>query len=238
MRKRSIKVSESSDVQIIKQILAGHTVWFEILIRRYNSTLYKIARGYGFNHQDSQDLIQDAHSKAFEQLKELQHPEFYKTWVSKILINNCIYKLSHGYFKYEQPKAITEKDRPLHQKQKKENIEATIANRELSVVLEKCLQKIPIIYKSVFILREIEEFSIAQTAEILGISHTNVKVRLNRAKQRLKKELEQFYSVKDLFDLKDVFCDEIVRKVFDKISVTTQKKIKSRAKFKAGAIAN
>jgi len=238
MTKRSAKVPESSDSEIIRKVLAGHTVWFEILIRRYNSTLYKIARGYGFNHQDSEDLIQDAHSKAFEQLKKLEHPEFYKTWVTKILINNCIYKLSHGYFKYERPKAITEKDRPIHQIQRKENIEEAIANRELSVVIEKCLQKIPIIYKSVFILREIEEFSIAQTAEILGISLANVKVRLNRAKQLLKKELEQYYSVKDLFDFKDVFCDEIVKKVFDKISLTSQKIIKSRVKFQQRPIAN
>jgi RNA polymerase sigma-70 factor (ECF subfamily) len=220
MRKKSIKVPESSDAEIIDKILAGHTVWFEILIRRYNSTLYKITRGYGFNHQDSEDLIQDAHSKAFEQLKELEQPGSYKTWVSKILINKCIYKLSHGYYKYERPKAMSEKDNPIHQKETKESAEDTITNRELSAVIEKCLQRIPIIYKSVFVLREIEEFNIAETSEILGISHANVKVRLSRAKQLLKKELEKYYSVKDLFDFKDIYCDEIVKEVFDRISVT------------------
>jgi len=223
MKKRSASVPESTHEEIIKKILAGHTVWFELLIRRYNSTLYKIARGYGFNHQDSEDLIQDAHFTAYKQLKKLKHPDSYKTWISKILINNCIYKLTHGYFKYESPKTINEKDSLIHQKEKKGNTEDVIANRELSLIIENCLQSIPIIYKSVFILREIEGFNVAETSEILGISHTNVKVRLSRAKQLLKKEIEKYYSLKDLFDFKDIYCDEIVNKVFGNISGTLRK---------------
>jgi RNA polymerase sigma factor (sigma-70 family) len=220
MKKRFVIVPESTDEEIIQKILAGHAVWFELLIRRYNSTLYKIARGYGFNLQDAEDLIQDAHFTAYTQLKKLEHPQAYKTWISKILINNCIYKLSHGYFKYESPKAIDEGDRPIHQKDKKDNSEDMIANRELSSIIENCLQTIPIIYKSVFILREIEGFNVAETSEILGISHTNVKVRLSRARQLLKKEMEKYYSVKDLFEFKDIYCDAVVVKVFHRISVT------------------
>jgi RNA polymerase sigma factor (sigma-70 family) len=218
MKKNFVDVPESKDEEIIKQILAGHTVWLELLIRRYNSTLYKIARGYGFNHQDAEDLIQDAHFTAYTQLKKLEHPQSYKTWISKILINNCIYKLAHGYFKYESPRAISEKDIPMHRKEGKINTEDIIGNRELSLILENCLQSIPIIYKSVFVLREMEGFNVAETSEILGISFTNVRLRLNRAKQLLKKEIEKYYSVKDLFDFKDVYCDEIVKNVFGRIS--------------------
>jgi RNA polymerase sigma-70 factor (ECF subfamily) len=217
MKKRPATVPESSDEEIIKKILAGHSVWFEILVRRYNSTLYKIARGYGFNQQDTEDLIQDAHFTAYKQLQTLEHPGSYKTWICKILINNCIYKLSHGYFKYEHPKAIKEKDNPIHQQEKKSSSEDLIVNRELSSVIENCLQSIPIIYKSVFVLREIEGFTVAETSEILGISLANVKVRLNRAKQLLKSELEKYYSAKDLFDFKDVYCNKIVNEVFQKI---------------------
>ena len=70
MKKRFINMAESTDEEIIKQILAGHTVWLELLIRRYNSTLYKIARGYGFNHQDAEDLIQDAHFYSIHTIKK------------------------------------------------------------------------------------------------------------------------------------------------------------------------
>jgi RNA polymerase sigma factor (sigma-70 family) len=223
MKKRFASVPESTDEEIIKQILAGHTVWFELLIRRYNSTLYKIARGYNFNHQDAEDLIQDAHFTAYAELKKLEHPKSYKKWISRILINNCIYKRAHGYFKYESPKAISETDSPILQKGKKINTEDIIANRELSFILENCLKSIPIIYKSVFILREMEGFNVAETSEILGISHTNVKVRLSRAKKLLKKEIEKYYSVKELFDFKDIYCDEIVDKVFGRIGVTLKK---------------
>ena len=160
---------------------------------------------------------------AYTQLKKLEHPQSYKTWISKILINNCIYKLAHGYFKYESPKGINERDSPIHQKEGKTNTEDIIVNRELSLILENCLQRIPVIYKSVFILREVEGFNVAETSEILGISYTNVRVRLSRAKQLLKKEIEKYYSVKELFDFKDIYCDKIVHNVFGRISVTLKK---------------
>lgn len=213
-------IPDSTDEEIIKQVLAGHTVWFERLIRRYNSDLYKIARWYGFNHQDSEDLTQDAHFTAYMQLEKLQQPQSYKTWISKILINNCIYKLTHGYFKYEAPKAINEGDSPVNQKDGKTNTEDIIGNRELSLILENSLQTIPVIYKVVFVLREVEGFNVSETSEILGISYTNVRVRLNRAKQLLKKEIGKHYSLKELFDLKAIYCDKIVRNVFERIKAS------------------
>ena len=223
MKTRSISAQVSNDKEIINKILEGHAVWFELLIRRYNSTLYKIARGYGFNHADAEDLMQDTHFTAYTELKNIEYPQAYKTWISKILINKCIYKLSHGYFKYEFPHVINERDSPLHQKDKKDNTEDIVANRELSLIIENCLQSIPLIYKSVFILREMEGFNVAETSEILGISSTNVKVRLNRAKKLLKKEIENYYSAKDLFEFKEIYCDAVVRRVFERIGSGTLK---------------
>jgi RNA polymerase sigma-70 factor (ECF subfamily) len=74
-----------------------------------------------------------------------------------------------------------------------------------------------VIYRTIFVLREIEGFTIAETAELLDITTTNVKVRLNRAKALLQKEMEHFYTRNELFSFNLIYCDAIVHRVFEKI---------------------
>ena len=95
--------------------------------------------------------------------------------------------------------------------------EHVLSNRELTAVLEKSIQNIPGIYRTVFILREVEGFSVAETAELLDITPVNVKVRLNRAKALLQKEVEQYYSRSEVYSFNLVYCDQIVNRVFEKI---------------------
>ena len=210
------KIGISSDEEVVFKVLSGDTGAFEILIRRYTPLLYKIARGYGFNHQDAEDLMQDAHFKAFTALNQLHSS--YKSWISRILINKCLYRLNHGYTKYEQANSnmINEDTTPLYNSKNK--TEEIAVNRELSKILESSLQQLPINYRTIFVLREIEGFSIAETADLLNITEVNVKVRLSRAKAMLQKNLEKVYSYKELYEFNLVYCDRIVSEVFRKIT--------------------
>ena len=97
---------------------------------------------------------------------------------------------------------------------KKQDTEPAVLRREFSKVIEQAVQELPVLYKSVFVLREIEGFSIAETADLLAISHINVKVRLNRAKAMLQQKLERYYSAADIFEFNLVYCDQMVAKVF------------------------
>lgn len=212
-----IVVSSSiEEEEIIQKIVNGEKALFEILIRRYNSGLYKIARCYGFNHQDAEDIMQETHVAAYTNLKNFQHKASYKTWISKILIHKCVYKVSYGYFKNEQPGSdqLSENAKPVFN-QTKMATDKIVLNRELSKVLEKSLQEIPLTYRTVFILREVEGFSTAETAELINTSPVNVKVRLNRAKALLQKKLESFYSSTDIYDFNAIYCDAMVKNVFD-----------------------
>jgi RNA polymerase sigma-70 factor (ECF subfamily) len=210
--------SVTSEEEVIQKILNGEKALFEILIRRYNGVLYKIARCYGFNHQDSEDIMQETHVAAYINLKSFQHKASYKTWVSKILIHKCVYKLSYGYFKNEMPGSnnLNEESNPVfnHSKMATEKI---VLNKELSKVLEKSLQEIPLTYRSVFILREIEGFNTAETAELINTTPVNVKVRLSRAKALLQKKLESYYTSTDIFEFNAVYCDGMVKKVFEQL---------------------
>jgi RNA polymerase sigma-70 factor (ECF subfamily) len=215
---KTLLSSALKEEEIIKKIVGGEKALFEVFIRRYNSVLYKIARCYGFNHQDAEDLMQETHVAAYTNLKNFQYRASYKTWISKILIHKCVYKLSYGYFKNEQPGSdmIYENVKPVFN-QTKMATDKIVLNKELSKVLEKSLQEIPLTYRTVFILREVEGFSTAETAELMNSTPVNVKVRLNRAKALLQKKIENFYSSTDIFEFNAVYCDGMVKKVFDEI---------------------
>lgn len=216
------QIGLSSDEEIIKRVTEGETALFEILIRRYNPVLYKVARSYGFNHQDAEDLMQDAHVAAYQQLGQFEHRAAYKTWLSKIMVNKCLYKLRYGYYRHEAPHSekINEEVTPAFMGQSDRTTEKTIMNRELAKALEASLQQLSLPYRSVFVLRELEGFSVAETAELLAISPVNVKVRLNRAKALLQKGLEQLYTSKELYEFNLVYCDAIVKRVFERIAGT------------------
>ncbi|MBO9683168.1 MAG: sigma-70 family RNA polymerase sigma factor [Flavisolibacter sp.] len=207
----------NTEDEIIHKILDGEIALFEVLIRRYNSILYKIARSYDFDHETAKDLLQDTHIAAYQNLKNFEGRSSYKTWIAKIMVNKCLYKLSYGSGKYEVLHQIVDENSQPMFASKKQSTEANVLNRELSNILEKSLEKIPVHYRTVFILREAEGLSIAETAEMLNITPVNVKVRLNRAKTLLQKELEKYYSKAQLYDFNLIYCDSVVKNVFDAI---------------------
>ena len=96
MQNLSEQTAVATDEFIIEKMLNGDLSSFEILIRRYNPVLYRIARGYGFNHQDAEDLMQDVHVIAYTKLATFEGRSTYKTWISRIMVHKCLYKLKYG----------------------------------------------------------------------------------------------------------------------------------------------
>ena len=215
MQHTASHISIHPDHTVIEKILFGEVALFELLIRRYNPILYKIARTYGFNHQDAEDLMQETHVTAYTSLSKLENHASYKSWICRIMVNKCNYKLKYGYYKNETPTEVNSDITPGDISIRgRENKEAdAILNRELSVVLEKSIEQIPVIYRTVFMMRELEGFSVAETADLLGITEINVKVRLNRAKALIQKEIEQYYSRTELYSFNLIYCDAIVNRV-------------------------
>lgn len=211
----------STDDEIIQKILRGEDALFEVLIRRYNTDLYRIARSYGFNHQDAEDLIQETHIAAYAHLAKFEGGATYKTWISWMLINKCYYKLKYGYLRHEVHGAhMTDQSyRPIYSKENEFQTAEILLNRELSGILEQSIQRIPLIYRTVFVLREVEGCSVAETADILNISSNNVKVRLNRAKAFLQTELQALCARVELYSFDLFYCNAIVERVFHRISL-------------------
>ena len=206
-----------SDSEIVSKIVSGERALFEILIRRYNGLLYKTGRSYHYNHEDTQDLMQDTFVDAFNHLQAFEHRSSFKTWIIKIMLHNCYRKRRKFSFKNEDTAEISDLSIPMYSTQKQTDTTAVVFNKELGQIIESALQHIPLDYRMVFSLREMSGLSVEETADALNISSSNVKVRLNRAKAMLRKEVERAYSTCDLFEFNLIYCDSIVERVMNRI---------------------
>ncbi len=211
------KFEHYTDSEIIHKINNGENQLFELLIRRNNPYLYRIGRAYNYNHQDTEDLMQETYINAFYSLDKFQNNSSFKTWITRIMLNNCYQKKQKLSFQNEKPTEHiqNEKDNPMFHNQN--NTEKNVLNKELGHVLENALNTIPEEYRMVFAMRELNGLSTAETAETLDITESNVKVRLNRTKALLRSEIEKIYSPDDIFEFNLVYCDRIVENVMNRI---------------------
>ena len=211
------ELGQYADIEIIQKILQGEFELFEILIRRNNSFLYKTGRSYNFNHEDTQDLMQDTLIETYTHLSKFENRSSFKTWVIKIMLNNCFKKQQKFSFKNETANNLSDKSMPMFQYQQQNDTSKTVANRELSFVIENALKQIALEYRMVFSLREINGLNVAETAEALNITEANVKVRLNRAKTMLRNEIEKTYTAEDIFEFNLMYCDAITNNVMKQL---------------------
>lgn len=211
-----------SEQEIVPKILAGEVVLFEILIRRNNPYLYKVGRSYGYNHQDTEDLMQDTFINAFTNLSKFEGRSTFRTWIIKIMLSNCFHKQRKFSYKNEIANDITDKQTHMFSNTLRTDGNKDVLNSELHNILANSLQQIPADYRIVFSLREVTGLTVVETAEVLKISESNVKVRMNRARSMLRKELEKSYNPSDLYDFNARYCDGMVQRVMEKIYAIKQ----------------
>lgn len=210
---------ELSEAQIAERILKGEKSLYEIIVRRFNPTLYKIGRSYNYNHEDTEDLMQDTFVDAYKNLSLFEGRSNFKTWIIRIMLNNCFRKKEKAGFKNEIQHDVHENSQPMFTETNNDT-NKLIQNRELGDIIEEALSKIPDDYRMVFSLREINGLNVAETAGLLNISEANVKTRLNRSKAMLRAEIEKSYAAEELFEFNAVYCNAMtdrVMKIIDKL---------------------
>src|SRR5678815_4337854 len=160
---------QSDDREIIQKILGGELALFEVLIRKYNSCLYKTGRSYNYHHEDTQDLMQDTFIDAYTQLSKFEYRSSFKTWLIRIMLNNCFKKKQKYAFKNEISSEINDKSMPMFSSRQQTDTGKRVLNRELSHVIEEALEQVPEDYRLVFSLREMSGLNVKETAEALSI---------------------------------------------------------------------
>ena len=206
-----------SDDEIIKRIISGERELYEVIIRRYNAYLYKTGRSYGYNHQDTEDLMQETYVSSFYSLSKFEHRSSFKTWLVKIFLNFCYQKRNKSSFLSEKAMDNEIIESAVPQFTTVQKTENNIMNKELGQVIETALSKLPLEYRIIFSLRELNGFNVAETAATLNITESNVKTRLSRAKSMLRAAIEKKYSPDDIFEFNLIYCDRVVLHVMNLI---------------------
>ena len=208
-----------TEMELISRTRKGERELFEILIRRNNPYLYKLGMSYGYKHEDVQDLMQETFIAAYLNLEKFEGRSSFKTWVTRIMLNQCYQKAQKLSFKFEKANEnLNEKITPMFESNQATDTYKSVLNNELSNIIGNALTSIPLEYRMVFSLRQLNGMSTTETAEVLDISETNVKVRLNRAKHMLREKVEKMYTPEDIFEFNLIYCDSIVSEVMKAIN--------------------
>ena len=209
-----------SDEDVVDRVLAGEPAMFEIVMRRYNQRLYRVARAILRDDDEAEDVMQDAYVRAYEHLNQYARRAKFSTWLTRIAVHEALAR-QHRKNRYEdlEPKSEREGDPMDRFASLTPNPEQQTSNRELRQLLEDAVAKLPDSYRNVFVLRDIEEMSTTDTAEALETTAENVKVRLHRARALLRKNLAEIAGteIREAFDFNAVRCDRVVKNVFERI---------------------
>jgi RNA polymerase sigma factor (sigma-70 family) len=219
LRINDYRVSQLTDAAVVQRVLAGEKELFEILLRRYNQTLYRVVRSYLRNQDEVQDAMQNAYLKAFDKLFQYQGNSSFSTWLIRIGINEALLRLNA--LKKQNVVLLHSRDVEIESinqvADKQMNPERQMVSHEAKLILEKAIDRLPEKYRVIYVLKEIEGLSTEQICETLSLTDSNVKVRLHRAKSLLKDLLLKLSSTNEVFEFGNSRCDAVVSFVMKNI---------------------
>ena len=194
--------SQIPDETLIKIILDGDKKAFEYIIRRYNQRLFRTGMSILNNDADVEDAMQTAYINAYLHLDKFKNNSSFGTWITRIMINQCL-----GQIRKTRSARNISQDNSINMV----TPDSELHNKELS-------EQLPEKYRLVFVLREVEDLSVKETAEVLDIASSNVKTRLNRAKTMLKDHLKG-YMKEHVYAFHLTRCDRIVDRVLAELKI-------------------
>jgi len=178
------------------------------------------------------DVMRDAYVRAFEHLAQFAGRAKFSTWLTRIAVHEALARQRRGNRNQELEPMSERNGGPMDRLATLEpNPEQQASNSEIRRLLEEAVEKLPDAYRTIFMLRDVEEMSTTDTANILEISEENVKVRLHRARALLREGLYARAGIerKEAFNFHAVRCDRIVKNVFQRIQKQVLKRKDSEA---------
>lgn len=181
------------EAKMIDAILAGDVRLFHDLVRPYERSVYVLALSMLKNEADAEDTAQEAFLKAFRKLGSFRSDSKFSTWLVSITLNEARSRLRRSRAakieSLDEPENKQRHISPAVLTDWREIPSEALERREVRLILQEAIVDLPNIYREVFLLRDVEELSVNESAEALGISVASVKVRLHRARIMLQKKL-------------------------------------------------
>ena len=187
---------DASEAAFVTRLRAGEPDAFEQLVRNYTPPLLRVARRLLGNDDEARDALQDAFISVFRSIRSFEAGSRLSTWLHRVVVNAALMKLRT---RRRHPEEEIEKYLPLFQEdghqivpsvEWMESAETALQRKEMRQLVRTAIDRLPDTYRTVLLLRDIEEMNTEETAEILGISTTAAKLRLHRARQALRSQLD------------------------------------------------
>lgn len=221
MARNSALPAEDSDVELVHGIAADDHAAFERLMRRYNGRLFRVARGILKDDAEAEDAVQDAYLEAYRHIGEFRGQSQVATWLTRIAINQALMRLR----RHKRERVVV----PFRSDEHGHGVEAEVVDRkaespagatlraEVRKVVESRIDELPPAFRTVFIMRDVEEMTVQETAECLGIPSATVRTRLFRARALLREALARDVDTATLevFGFAGERCDRIIARVLE-----------------------
>ena len=216
----------ATDAHLVTRTAEGDHGAFEALMRRHNGRLFRAARAILKDDAEAEDAVQDAYLDAYRHMGEFRGDSQVGTWLVRIAVNHALMRLRkqkrHSVVvSFDQPETADAMD-SVDQLPDDRNEPASdmMMRGEIRQLLERRIDELPLTYRAVFILREVEEMSVDETAEALGIAPATVRTRLFRARALLRQALARDVDLVtgEVFGFAGTRCDRIVAAVLSRLS--------------------
>ncbi|MEE9411508.1 MAG: RNA polymerase sigma factor [Methylococcales bacterium] len=207
----------ATDSELVARVRCGEMQAFEVIMRRHNQRLYRLARSILRDEHESMDVVQEAYVKAYYNIHQFKGPNSFVSWLSRITCNEALMRVR----KRKRIQYTLDDPNNTNQDVKSTDPEPMdeIAAQQLRKLLEEAIDTLPIDYRCVYVMRAIQHLSTIETANSLGVSEQVVKTRYLRAKRALRKVIEKHMEQAGLkvFEFAGQRCDLIVQEVMEKL---------------------
>jgi RNA polymerase sigma-70 factor (ECF subfamily) len=197
---------------------------FRVIMQRHNRRLYRIARAVLRNDSEAEDVVQEAYVRAFTNLAEFRGEASLATWLSRIALNEALGRIRRNRSTAElaslERSPAQAEIIPFPQASPQLDPERTMAQRQIQLLLEREIDKLPDDFRIVLVARVIEEMSIEETAALFGLRTETVKTRLHRARKLLRDALEKQVGpvLSDAFPFDGARCARMTEKVLERLA--------------------
>ena len=196
---------------------------FEAVMRRHNGRLFRVARSILKNDADAEDALQDAYLEAYRHLDEFRAEAELSTWLTRIVVNQSLMRLRKqkrdGTVVPFQPEGVEPVPEVEVRDDKTESPSTAVLRTEMRRILERRIDELPVAYRTVFVMREIEDMTVEETARCLDIPSSTVRTRLFRARALLRASVSRDVDMAtgDVFAFLGAPCDRIVANVIARL---------------------
>jgi RNA polymerase sigma-70 factor, ECF subfamily len=213
--------SESwTDQEIVERVKAGDTALYELIMRRYNQRLYRVARAILRDDGEAEDVMQDAYVRAYQHLHQFAARAPFSAWLTSIAVHEALGRLRLRKQTSQLDDTEQQGECSMNLVETSPNPEQSASRAELGQLLEEALLDLPEQFRIVVMLRDVEELSTSETAAALDLTEHNVKIRLHRGRALARGWLfvRVGTNARSAFPFMGVRCDRVVHVVFARLA--------------------